>query len=157
MLAQTWDVKLMERFGDAVAVEMEEFYVDLWLAPGMNIQRNPLCGRNFEYYSEDPYLSGMMAAAVTKGVQSHPSCGVTMKHFACNNQEDNRMGVDARVSVSDVHKHSAKEMESKDRFLKDGCCSDCLCQCAICRGCCGEDGCYETCFERSWLPSHGGR
>ena len=98
MLAQTWDVKLMERFGDAVAVEMKEFYVDLWLAPGMNIQRNPLCGRNFEYYSEDPYLSGMMAAAVTKGVQSHPGCGVTMKHFACNNQEDNRMGVDACVS-----------------------------------------------------------
>ena len=98
MLAQTWDVKLMERFGDAVALEMKEFYVDLWLAPGMNIQRNPLCGRNFEYYSEDPYLSGMMAAAVTKGVQSHPGCGVTMKHFACNNQEDNRMGVDACVS-----------------------------------------------------------
>ena len=96
-LAQTWDINLMERFGDAVAVEMEEFHVNLWLAPGMNIQRNPLCGRNFEYYSEDPYLSGMMAAAVTKGVQSHPGCGVTMKHFACNNQEDNRMGVDACV------------------------------------------------------------
>ena len=96
-LAQTWDIQLMERFGDAVAVEMEEFHVDLWLAPGMNIQRNPLCGRNFEYYSEDPYLSGMMAAAVTKGVQSHPGCGVTLKHFACNNQEDNRMGVDVRV------------------------------------------------------------
>lgn len=97
-LAQTWNVELMQKFGEAIAVEMKEFYVDLWLAPGMNIQRNPLCGRNFEYYSEDPFLSGSMAAAVTKGVQSTEGCGVTIKHFACNNQEDNRMGVDAHVS-----------------------------------------------------------
>ncbi len=97
-LAQTWDTALMKRFGSAIAVEMEEFQIDLWLAPGMNIHRNPLCGRNFEYYSEDPFLSGMMAAAVTAGVQSNKRCGVTIKHFACNNQEDNRMAVDARVS-----------------------------------------------------------
>ncbi len=97
-LAQTWDVGLMKRFGEAIAAEMEEFHVDLWLAPGMNIQRNPLCGRNFEYYSEDPLLSGMMAAAVTEGVQEDGRHGVTIKHFACNNQEDNRMGVDVRVS-----------------------------------------------------------
>ncbi len=97
-LAQTWNVELMKKFGEAIAVEMKEFHVDLWLAPGMNIQRNPLCGRNFEYYSEDPFLSGSMAAAVTKGVQSTEGCGVTIKHFACNNQEDNRMGVDAHVS-----------------------------------------------------------
>lgn len=97
-LAQTWDTALVEKVGIAVAEEMEEFHIDLWLAPGLNIQRNPLCGRNFEYYSEDPLLSGIMAAAMTKGVQSRPGCGVTVKHFACNNQEDNRMGVDAQVS-----------------------------------------------------------
>ena len=97
-LAQSWDTGLMREFGEAVAVEMEEFHVNLWLAPGMNIHRNPLCGRNFEYYSEDPFLSGIMAASVTDGVQSHRGCGVTIKHFVCNNQEDNRMGVDVRVS-----------------------------------------------------------
>ena len=97
-LAQSWDEELMRQFGEAVAAEMEEFHVDLWLAPGLNIHRNPLCGRNFEYFSEDPLLSGRMAAAVTAGVQSRGTCGVTIKHFACNNQEDNRMGVDARVS-----------------------------------------------------------
>ena len=93
-LAQTWDPELLTEFGCAVAEEMREFQVDLWLAPGMNIQRNPLCGRNFEYFSEDPLLSGVLASAVTHKT----GCGVTIKHFACNNQEDNRMGVDACVS-----------------------------------------------------------
>ena len=97
-LAQTWDTDLMTEFGKAIAEEMEEFHVNLWLAPGMNIHRNPLCGRNYEYYSEDPYLSGMLAAAVIRGVQSKSGCGVTIKHFACNNQEDNRMGVNSCVS-----------------------------------------------------------
>ncbi len=97
-LAQTWNVELMKEFGKGVAEEMEEFQVSLWLAPGMNIQRNPLCGRNFEYYSEDPFLSGSIASAVTLGVQSKKGCGVTIKHFACNNQEDNRMGVDVHIS-----------------------------------------------------------
>lgn len=97
-LAQTWDAELLREFGRAVAEEMQEYHVDLWLAPGMNIQRNPLCGRNFEYFSEDPLLTGVLAAAVTQGVQSMPGCGVTIKHFACNNQEDNRMGVDACIS-----------------------------------------------------------
>ncbi len=97
-LAQSWDIGLMEEFGQAIACEMQELGVDLWLAPGMNIQRNPLCGRNFEYYSEDPLLSGLLAAAVTRGVQKDGRCGVTIKHFACNNQEDNRMGVDVQIS-----------------------------------------------------------
>ncbi len=91
MLAQTWDLALIEEAGDIVGEEMEEFGVTLWLAPGMNIQVNPLCGRNFEYYSEDPLLSGLAAATDTKGVQKHPGCGTTIKHFALNNQENNRM------------------------------------------------------------------
>ncbi len=90
MLAQTWDQSMIEEAGDIVGEEMEEFGVTLWLAPGMNIQRNPLCGRNFEYYSEDPFLAGVCAAADTRGVQKHPGCGTTIKHFALNNQEDNR-------------------------------------------------------------------
>ncbi len=97
-IAQTWNRQLLEKFGEAIAVEMREFHVNLWLAPGMNIHRNPLCGRNFEYFSEDPLVAGSVASAITKGVQSRPGCGVTIKHFACNNQEDNRMGVDACVS-----------------------------------------------------------
>ena len=97
-LAQSWNKKLMEQFGRKVAAEMEEFHINLWLAPGLNIHRNPLCGRNFEYYSEDPFLAGTLAAAVTRGVQSRPGCGVTIKHFACNNQEDNRMHTNAHVS-----------------------------------------------------------
>ena len=95
-LAQTWDTDLMTEFGKAIAEEMEEFHVNLWLALGMNIHRNPLCGRNYEYYSEDPFI--VMLAAVIRGVQSKSGCGVTIKHFACNNQEDNRMGVDSCVS-----------------------------------------------------------
>ena len=98
LLAQTWNLPLMEKIGQAVAEEMAEFGVSLWLAPGMNIQRNPLCGRNFEYYSEDPLLSGKLAAAITRGVQSRPGTGTTVKHFCCNNNEDNRMGVDALIS-----------------------------------------------------------
>lgn len=97
-LAQTWNEELLGAVGRATGIEMEEFHVAWWLAPGMNIQRNPLNGRNFEYYSEDPLLSGNMAAAITKGVQALPGVGTTVKHFACNNQENNRMGVDAVVS-----------------------------------------------------------
>lgn len=98
LLAQTWDTELLKEVGEMIGHEMELFEVTLWLAPGMNIHRNPLCGRNFEYYSEDPLLSGMMASAITLGVQKVPGCGTTIKHFACNNQEDNRMGSDSVLS-----------------------------------------------------------
>ena len=97
-LAQTWNTQLLREIGEVIAGEMETFGVTLWLAPGMNIHRDPLCGRNFEYYSEDPVLSGYMAAAITDGVQSVPGCGTTIKHLACNNQEDNRMHCDSIVS-----------------------------------------------------------
>lgn len=98
LLAQTWNAELVKEVGEMIGKEMELFRVTLWLAPGMNIHRNPLCGRNFEYYSEDPLLSGMMASAMTLGVQKVPGCGTTIKHFACNNQEDNRMGSDSVLS-----------------------------------------------------------
>ena len=97
-LAQSWNTDVAEACGDLVGEEMELFGANVWLAPALNIHRSPLCGRNFEYYSEDPLISGKTAAAVTRGVQKHPKCAVTIKHFACNNQETNRYGSNSVVS-----------------------------------------------------------
>ena len=96
-LAQSWNTDLLYQVGRAVYREMKEYGCTYWLAPGMNIHRNPLCGRNFEYYSEDPRLAGAMAAALTRGVQQEDGYYVTIKHFACNNQEENRMAVSSNV------------------------------------------------------------
>ena len=97
-LAQSWNEELVKQCGDLVGKEMEQFGTHIWLAPAMNIFRSPLCGRNFEYYSEDPLLSGSIAAAMTLGVQAHKGCATTIKHFACNNQETNRYFSNSRVS-----------------------------------------------------------
>lgn len=97
-IAQSFDVSLAEKLGDMVGEEMERFGVQLWLAPGLNIHRSILCGRNFEYYSEDPLIAGTMAAAITRGVEGHPGCGTTIKHFAANNQEYRRYTSNSCVS-----------------------------------------------------------
>ena len=97
-LACTWNVELVEKLFEKMADELERFDVDVLLSPGLNIHRNPLCGRNFEYFSEDPYISGKMAAAAVRGIQSRGRSACP-KHFACNNQEINRHHNDSRVSA----------------------------------------------------------
>ncbi len=97
-LAQAFNPEVPEMCGDIVGEEMEIYGINVWLAPALNIQRMPICGRNFEYCSEDPVLSGLTAAAVVKGVQKHEKCAVTIKHFACNNQEYNRFGSNSVLS-----------------------------------------------------------
>lgn len=97
-IAQSWNTDFAELCGDIVGEEMQRFGIQLWLAPALNIHRDIRCGRNFEYYSEDPYITGKTAAAITRGVQKHPGCGVTIKHFAANNQETNRYNSNSLVS-----------------------------------------------------------
>ena len=97
MLASTWNVELLYEYGVNVATEVKENNIGTWLGPGLNIHRNPICGRNFEYYSEDPIVSGKMAAAVIRGVQSM-HIAATPKHFACNNKETNRKRCDSLIS-----------------------------------------------------------
>ena len=96
-LAQSWNRDFARLCGQIAGFEMAKFGVHLWLAPGMNLHRDIRCGRNFEYFSEDPLLTGTVAAAITQGVQSHPGRGVTLKHYAANNQETNRFGNSSNV------------------------------------------------------------
>lgn len=97
-LAQSWDPSIGEACGTLVAEEMQRFGVQVWLSPALNIHRNPLCGRNFEYFSEDPLISAKMAVGVVQGAQKHPHCGCTLKHFVCNEQEYNRLFNNSMVS-----------------------------------------------------------
>lgn len=93
-LANSWDVSLLEKVGEGLGIEAAAEDVNVLLGPGINIKRNPLCGRNFEYYSEDPYLSGKLAAAMIKGIQSN-GIAACVKHFAVNSQELRRMAMDS--------------------------------------------------------------
>ena len=93
-LANSWDVRLLEKVGEGLGIEAAAEDVNVLLGPGINIKRNPLCGRNFEYYSEDPYLSGKLAAAMIKGIQSN-GIAACVKHFAVNSQELRRMAMDS--------------------------------------------------------------
>ena len=97
-VAQSWSIGVAETLGDIVGEELEHFGVNIWLAPALNIHRSVLCGRNFEYYSEDPLISGAVAAAITRGVMKHKGTTTTIKHYCCNNQEFNRFGNNSLVS-----------------------------------------------------------
>ncbi len=108
MLAQTWDRDLLAQVGTAIGKEMREYGATLWLAPGMNIHRDPLNGRNFEYFSEDPLIAGLTAAGETEGVQSNAGVGVTLKHYVANNQETQRSG-----SNSVIGERAAREIYLK--------------------------------------------
>ena len=107
-LAQSFNTELLEKYGEIIGKEMEIFNIQLWLAPALNIQRNILCGRNYEYFSEDPLISGKMAAALIKSVQSFKNKGATLKHLAANNQETNKF-----INSSNMSERALREIYLK--------------------------------------------
>ena len=111
LLAQTWDTGQIYAYGEGVGEEMEEFGIGSWLAPGMNIHRNALCGRNFEYYSEDPVVVGVTGTAATLGVQKSKGVGVTIKHYALNSQETSRNKENNTVSERAIREIYLKGFE----------------------------------------------
>ena len=109
-LACSWNEEIVEKVGRAGGAEVKENNIALWLTPAVNIHRSPLCGRNFEYYSEDPFLTGKLAAAMVRGIQSN-HIGATVKHFALNNKETNRKNSDSRASERAIREIYLKAFE----------------------------------------------
>lgn len=124
-IACTWDTDLMYAYGEGIGKEQREYYATIWLAPGMNIVRNPLCGRTFEYYSEDPLLTGIAGAYVTGGVQSNPGVGVTVKHFFANSQENNRNAENNVISERTAREIYLKGFEIAVKLSKPMCLMTC--------------------------------
>jgi beta-glucosidase len=110
LLASTWDPEIIEEVGYHAGLEVKENNIGFWLTPAVNIHRSPLCGRNFEYYSEDPYLTGKLASAMVRGIQSN-RIGVSLKHFALNNKETNRKQSDSRASERAIREIYLKAFE----------------------------------------------
>ena len=110
LLASSWDPEIIEEVGRHAGLEVKENNIGFWLTPAVNIRRSPLCGRNFEYYSEDPYLAGKLASAMVRGIQSN-RIGVSVKHFALNNKETNRKQSDSRASERAIREIYLKAFE----------------------------------------------
>ena len=120
LLACTWDPDVAQRVGAAGALEVKENNIGVWLTPGVCIHRNPLCGRNFEYYSEDPLLAGRQAAAMVRGIQSQ-RIAATPKHFALNNKETNRRNSDSRASERAIREIYIRQFEIIVKEAKPWC------------------------------------